>query len=82
MYNLPICPICSCPSDWCVLILETNKKVFFCMECCEHFTEEDTKISKIKSSINENTIIDEVFLKFMNNIKNRKKNIKNETLEC
>lgn len=82
MFNLPLCPICSCPADLIYDTKNLNEKVYFCMDCCEHFHVEETLKDIHNRILSESTIIDEVFIKYMNSKKDAKKTKKNVPLDC
>jgi transposase-like protein len=76
------CPICGQPADYYITESENQIKVYFCSDCLEHFTEEDT-ITTIKTRVNsESSIIDEVYIAYQNTLKTIKNLTKNEPLDC
>ena len=72
MLKLLNCPICSNPADWSIVDKITKIEVFFCIDCLEHFTAEDTVTTIIKKSMLSSNIIDDIFIDeyFKKNSKN------------
>jgi len=69
MEKLLNCPICSNKADWIEYTEPSGIAVYFCMDCVEHFTAEDTTTSMIKRAKTNAVVIDSLFVK-MNNLRN------------
>lgn len=73
MLNMPRCPYCSSPADYEIQNIENEQKIYFCSDCLEHFTIEEKNSLKVQNNLTKSTIIDDVFVRYMNSLKSVEK---------